>query len=54
MCSRALIPVAGKSLTGPSALRSSPPLTIFNSANEKDAFAAGLTKTQDPQDIADD
>jgi hypothetical protein len=32
---------------GPSALRSSPRLTIFNAANEKDAFAASLPGTQD-------
>ena len=47
MCSRALLPVAGKFTDWTSALGSSPRLTIFNTANEKDAFAATLLETQD-------
>src|SRR5712675_2245596 len=38
---------------GPSTLRTSPPrLTILDSANEKDAFAATLLETQDIANIA--
>jgi formate/nitrite transporter len=41
----------GNSLTRPSALRSPPRLTIFNTLNEKDAFAASLPETQDAATI---